>query len=93
MSSLSGKLRIPGSAVPDYSVGDNQKLSHARRASESCKRLIIKKIFILGLHPKLCTLKAERGIFIYKISMLSFNGRQKFFTKKCPHIVFISFGL
>jgi hypothetical protein len=26
MSSLSGKLRIPGSAVPDHGVEDNQKL-------------------------------------------------------------------
>jgi hypothetical protein len=45
MSSLSGKLRIPGSGVPDHSVEDNQKLSHARRASEFYKRFIIIRIY------------------------------------------------
>jgi hypothetical protein len=43
---LPGKLGIPGSAVPDHSVGDNQKLSHARRASEFCMRFIIIRIRI-----------------------------------------------
>jgi hypothetical protein len=45
MSSLPGRLKIPGSAVPDHSVEDNQKLSHARRAGEFCKRFIIIRIY------------------------------------------------